>query len=55
MIITKTIKIKTDKLPPEVDFIEKEIKSQGLDPVRWAIVDVKGYELTINASGFEIN
>ena len=54
MIITKTIKIKSNKLPPDVDFIINEIKAQGLDPVRWAIVEVMENELTINVSGYKI-
>ena len=51
-IISKTIKIKSDKLPPEVDFIEEQIKLQGLNPVRWAIVDVKEKELVLSVSGY---
>ncbi len=49
-IISKTIKIKTDKLPPEVDFIEKEIKKQGFEVLRWAITDVYNNELVLNIS-----
>lgn len=41
-IISKTIEIKTPKImPPTSDYIENEIKKQGVDPIRWAIVDVK--------------
>jgi len=54
MIISKTIKIKSEKLPPDVDFIISEIKKQGLDPVRFAIVEVEGNKLTISVSGIEI-
>ena len=50
-VISKTIKIITDKLPPEVEFIEAEIAKSGLEPLRWAIVDVKGHELTLSVSG----
>ena len=53
-IISKTIKISSPKLPPEVDFIEQQIKAQGLEPVRWAIIDVQNNELTLSVSGFEI-
>ena len=49
-IISKTIKIKTDSLPPNVDYIEEEIKKLGFEPIRWAIVDIKNLELTINLS-----
>ena len=51
MIKSKIIKIECEKLPPSVDFIEKEIKRQGFDPVRWAIVEVKDKELTLSVSG----
>ena len=50
-IISKTFKIISPQLPPNVDFIEKEIEKQGLEALRWAIVDVVGNELTISASG----
>lgn len=54
-IISKTIKIISPKLPPEVDFIIQEIKKQGLEPIRWAIVEVSENELMLNVSGWEIN
>lgn len=50
----KIFKIKTDKLPPSVDFIENEIKQRGIDPVRWAIIDVKENMLTLSVAGIEI-
>ena len=50
-VISKTIKIKAENLPPEVDFIESEIIKSGLEPLRWAIVDVKNNELTLSVSG----
>ena len=50
-VISKTIKIKTEKLPPEVDFIESEITKSGIEPLRWAIVDVIDNELTLSVSG----
>jgi len=53
-ITSKTIKIKCDKLPPKVDFIENEIKSQGLEAIRWAIVDVEENILTLSVSGYEV-
>ncbi len=53
-IISKTIKIKSDKLPPEVDFIEAQIRAQKFEPVRWAIVDVKDNEFTLSVSGYRI-
>ena len=50
-IISKTIKIISDSMPPKTSFIEREIKRQGINPVRWAIVEVNGNELTLNVSG----
>ena len=54
-VISKTIKIKAEKLPPEVDFIEKEIIKVGLEPLRWAIVGAEGSELTLSVSGRKIS
>lgn len=51
MIVTKTLKIETPTLPPEVEFIENEIKKSGITPLRWAIVDVQDKILTVSASG----
>ena len=50
-IISKTIKINSPKLPPEIDFIENEIKNQKIEPLRWAIVDIKENTLTLSVSG----
>ena len=54
-VISKTIKIKADKLPPEADFIEQEIIKSGLEPLRWAIVDVTDNELTLSVSGRKLD
>ena len=54
-VISKTIKIKADKLPPEVDFIEQEIIKSGFEPLRWAIVDVIENELTLSVSGRKLD
>ena len=53
-VISKTIKIKSEIMPPEVDFIESEIIKSGLEPLRWAIVEVNKKELTLSVSGREI-
>lgn len=53
-IISKIIQIKTDKLPPSVDFIELEIRKNKIEPVRWAIVECKNNILTVSISGYEI-
>lgn len=50
-VISKTFKIISSIMPPCVEFIEKEIEKQGLEALRWAIVDIKGKELTICATG----
>ena len=54
-IISKTIKIISPKLPPDVDFIEKEINNQGLEALRWAIIDIEENTITISASGRILN
>ena len=54
-VISKTIKIKADKMPPDVDFIEKEIIKSNLEVLRWAIVDVKENELTVSVSGRKLD
>ena len=51
MIISKTIKIISPIMPPDVDFIEEEIEKQGIEALRWAIVEINENELTICASG----
>lgn len=54
-IISKTIEIKTNELPPKVDFIENEIRNFGFEPVRWAITEVKNNKLTLSVSGYKIS
>ena len=51
-IISKTIVIKFDNLPPCVDFIENKIKEFKIEPLRWSIVDIKNNELTLKISGY---
>lgn len=55
MVISKTIKIISPKMPPDVKFIEKEIQKFNIEPLRWAIVDIKNSELTISVSGRILN
>ena len=50
-VISKTIKIISPTMPPPVDFIEKEIIKNNIEPLRWAIVEVSENELTISVSG----
>jgi hypothetical protein len=54
-VISKIINITTPIMPPDVEFIEKEIEKQGIEALRWAIVDIKQNELKISVSGRNIN
>ena len=54
-VVSKTIKIISFTMPPKVDFIEKEIIKNNIEPLRWAIVDVVENELTISVSGRILN
>lgn len=54
-VISKTIKIITPTLPPDVDFIENKIKKNNIEPLRWAIVKIKENELTLSVSGRKLN
>ena len=51
MVISKIIKITSPIMPPDIDFIESQIEAQGIEALRWAIVNVNKNELTISASG----
>ncbi len=50
-IVSKIIKIKSKTMPPKIDFIENEIKKEGIEPIRWAIVEIEDNILTVCASG----
>lgn len=50
-VISKTIKIASPTIPPSVDFIENEIIKNKIEPLRWAIVEIKKNELTLSVSG----
>ena len=54
-VISKIIKIITPKMPPDVEFIELQIEKQGIEALRWAIVEVEKNELTISVSGRKLN
>ena len=54
-VISKIINITTPIMPPDVEFIEKEIEKQGIEALRWAIVDIRQNELKISVSGRNIN
>lgn len=50
-IISKILEITTPIMPPKVKFIETEIEKQGIEALRWAIVEVNSNKLTISVSG----
>ena len=54
-VISKTLKIKSPVMPPNVEFVEQEIIKNDIEPLRWAIVEVKEKELTISVSGRKLN
>jgi len=51
-IISKTIIIKVNSLPPETEYIEAQIKAQGIEPIRWAIIDINDNNLVVSTSGY---
>lgn len=53
-VISKTIEIAVDKLPPKSNFIENEIRNRGIEPIRWAIVDINDNTLTLSVSGYNL-
>ena len=50
-IIDTIIKIKSAQMPPKNDFIEQEIKQNGIDPIRWAIIEINENELVLSVAG----
>ena len=54
-VISKTLKIKSPVMPPSVDYIEKEIIKNDIEPLRWAIVDVQDEILVVSVSGRKLN
>lgn len=50
-IITKSITIVSDKMPPDNAFIEQELKNRSIKAIRWAITDVNKNELTLSVCG----
>ena len=54
-IIEKKVIVSSENAEiPNVERIENAIKEAGLEPVRWAIVDVVKYDYIILANGTEI-
>lgn len=50
-IIDTVLKFNSGTMPPKNDFIEQKIRQEGIDPIRWAIIDINGNELTISVAG----
>ena len=42
-------------MPPNIEFIESEIEKQGIEALRWAIVEVNNNELVLCVSGRILN
>jgi len=55
MVVSKTIKIISPNMPPNIEFIESEIEKQGIEALRWAIVEVNNNELVLCVSGRILN
>ena len=54
-VVSKTIKISSFDFPLSVDFIEKEIIKNNIEPLRWAIVDISENCLVLSVSGRILN
>ena len=54
-VVSKIIKIKTPIMPPKVEYIENKIIENNIEPLRWAIIDVKEDLLTLSVSGRNLN
>ncbi len=50
-IIDTIIKIKNAQMLPKNDFIEQEIRQNGIDPIRWAIIEINENELVLSVAG----
>ena len=53
-IIEETLILKIDR-KITVSEIETFIKSNGIEPIRWAIIEKKDNQFKINVSGIKIN
>lgn len=50
-VVSKTLEIYCPVLPPTTDFIENKIKEFNIMPLRWSIVKISGFTLTLSVSG----
>lgn len=53
-IIDTVIKFKSDVMPPKNEYIEAQIRKNGIDPIRWAIIEICDNELTLSVAGIKI-
>lgn len=49
MIISKNINIKT-QLPVKSGYIEEQLSLMGINPVRWAIIEINSDETIVSVS-----
>ena len=40
-------------MPPTAEFIEQELKPQGIDAIRWAIIDTKKNTIILSIAVYE--
>lgn len=52
-IIDTIIKFKSDVMPPKNSCIEAKIRQYGIDPIRWAIIEINENELTLSVAGIK--
>ena len=52
-IIDTIVKFQSDIMPPKNDFIEAQIKKCGIDPIRWAIIEINENKLTLSVAGIK--
>jgi len=53
-IVSEIIVIYSEIMPPSVDFVISQIRKQGFEPIRWAIVNVEGNNIKLSVSGYKI-
>ena len=53
-IVDTIIKFKSDVMPPKNSYIEEKIRQYGIDPIRWAIIEINENELTLSVAGIKI-
>jgi len=50
-LIDTILEVEAQKMPPTVEFVEGFIKSCGIDPIRWAIIEINDNRLTLSVCG----